>query len=300
VRAVSRAHVVKVVAFREPPSLKPSYPALLSSVQSRALAAGNVYGKPLTKSEIAALEAVSRELRADQVQKKGDLAEDLLAYVQKAVSDKDLPLVVVEGAMVVLEQLYLLERVPSTQADPAKLQAVLSREGMERRWQLVIGADVGAIQYIPAVEELEVALDGSNFNLDTDLDFLFTGFSGDSAWLSPGHLRYHVRRIRLEARPPKGWTRANIWRRWRALKGLGGAVSGAAGEEPDYGMAAPTAPTCRPDPSKPAVTLPLPFPENELFSFASNSDVMCVRSKLGGLIALRNVRPRIMGIEVHL
>lgn len=36
------------------------------------------------------------------------------------------------------------------------LNAVLSEAEMARRWQLVIGADVGSIQYIPAVEELEV------------------------------------------------------------------------------------------------------------------------------------------------
>jgi hypothetical protein len=50
---------------------------------------------------------------------------------------------------------------------------------------------------------LQVAAGGATFALDTDLDFLFTGFSGSSAWISPGHLEYHVERVRLELRQPR-------------------------------------------------------------------------------------------------
>lgn len=41
--------------------------------------------------------------------------------------------------------------------EPPKLPAVMTPEEQLCRWQLVIGADVGAIQYIPAVEELQVS-----------------------------------------------------------------------------------------------------------------------------------------------
>ncbi len=66
-----------------------------------------------------------------------------------------------------------------------------------------VGADVGAIQYIPVVEELSVAPSGETFNLDTDLNVIFTGFTGTSSWLSPGHLRYHVKNVRIELRLPE-------------------------------------------------------------------------------------------------
>jgi hypothetical protein len=36
-----------------------------------------------------------------------------------------------------------------------------------------------------------------------DLDFIFTGFSGDCKWLSPGHLQYNVRNVKIEFRQPK-------------------------------------------------------------------------------------------------
>lgn len=36
-----------------------------------------------------------------------------------------------------------------------------------------------------------------------DLDFLFTGFTGDCKWLSPGHLQYNVRDVKIEFRQPK-------------------------------------------------------------------------------------------------
>jgi hypothetical protein len=126
---------------------------------------------------------------------------------------------------------------------------------------------VGAIQYIPANEQLEVFPEGTSFNLDTvssnmmmplpllfitsshsrnlksrhthpapvqspaagsllghhmtnllstlfwtsflqDLDFIFTGFTGDCKWLSPGHLQYNVRNVKIEFRQPKVGTAA--------------------------------------------------------------------------------------------
>ncbi len=45
---------------------------------------------------------------------------------------------------------------------------------------------------------------------------------------------------------------------------------GSAPTQPDDGKG-----TCRPDPTKPHITLPLPFPENELFIF-TRCVYMCV------------------------
>jgi hypothetical protein len=70
-----------------------------------------------------------------------------------------------------------------------------------------------------------------------------------------------------------------------ALAARHDAAGGRAAAGPSRGAG------CRPDPSRPAVTLPLPFPPNELYIFASDGEVAVMRSKLGGLICLRNKTP---------
>lgn len=84
VAAPSRRACVRVQAFKEPPTARTSATTLLTQVQTRALGSGNLYGKPLTKSEQAALEAVTSELQLqlERASNKEALQEDLLRYVQ--------------------------------------------------------------------------------------------------------------------------------------------------------------------------------------------------------------------------
>ncbi|KXZ44464.1 hypothetical protein GPECTOR_67g304 [Gonium pectorale] len=240
-----------------PPSSAPSSEVLLESLRVRGISPSthNVYGKPLSKSELSALDDASVTKRA--------------------------PLPVVEGAMVVLEMLVASAASASSAEIAAGLDLVAPR-----RWQLVVGADVGAVQYIPAVEELQVAPDGASFTLGTDLDFIFTGFRGPCKWLAPGHLQYDVRHVRLEFRTPKGWRRAAAWLKWR--------WAGMPRREPRWGDSLPTSPTCREDPSAPGVLLPLPFfPTNELRAFLCDGRLALTRSRLtGGLILLLEVDTR--------
>ncbi|GIL68629.1 hypothetical protein Vafri_21874, partial [Volvox africanus] len=222
------------------------------------------------------------------------LLEDLLL---EAAVFKRIPLPVVEGAMALLELLSnkALEAELHAEGDNSVKEspfvddpALLS----QHRWQLVVGADVGGVQYIPAVEELEVSSDKS-FTLGTDLDFIFTGFRGTSEWLAPGHLSYTVRQMRLELRWPKAWRRAAAWLKWRRRLGVPAAAAAALGDEPDWGDSLPTSPTCREDPSQPAITIPLPFPTNEILAFSCDGCVAATRSRLtNGLILLVEVRTR--------
>ncbi|GIM07666.1 hypothetical protein Vretimale_11742 [Volvox reticuliferus] len=132
-----------------------------------------------------------------------------------------------------------------------------------------------------------------SFTLGTDLDFIFTGFRGTSDWLAPGHLSYTVRQVRLELRWPKAWRRAAAWLAWRRRLGGAAATAAAMGDEPDWGDSLPNSPTCREDPSRPAITIPLPFPTNELLAFSCDGRVAATRSRLtNGLILLLEVGTR--------
>ncbi|GLC53780.1 Putative ciliary rootlet coiled-coil protein 2 [Pleodorina starrii] len=258
--------------------------ALLSELQTRARSPGtvNVYGKPYTKTELAALDAAAKHLAGDArgsaaaaggpAALRRHLTEELL--LDAAVS-KRTPLPLVEGAMALVELLPPPDAEAEAEADAGSASggvggdehvpdspALLPRY----RWQLVVGADVGGVQYIPAVEELEVSPDGSSFTLGTDLDFIFTGFSGPCEWLAPGHLSYSVRQVRVELRWPKAWRRAAAWLAWRRrLGGAAATAAAAAGDEPEWGDSLPTSQTCRDDPTAPAANIPLTFfPTNEI------------------------------------
>lgn len=101
----------------------------------------------------------------------------------------------------------------------------------------------------------QVAQGGDTFTLDGDLTRyigLLATFQGTSRWLSPGHLSYHVRRVRLELRAPRGL--AQRLKAWKVKAEL----------EPPPEVSE----LCRPDEDAPALFLPLPFPPNELFVFA--------------------------------
>ncbi|KAG2489248.1 hypothetical protein HYH03_012268 [Edaphochlamys debaryana] len=257
-------------------------------------AATNVYGKPFTKSELSALQAAVTYLSspggggaAAASEGPSALRGRILELMKAAATRRSVPLPVVEGGMVLLE---LMATAAPNLPDPG-LAAVAPQ-----RWMLVVGADVGAVQYIPAVEELEAPPGGDSFTLGTDLDFIFTGFRGPSKWLAPGHLSYTVRHVRIEARTPKAWRRAARWLAWRGAGGQAGSGSSApAGPSagPDFSGCLPASPTCREDPAAPAVDLGLPFfPANEIKAFACDGVVAATRSRLGGLILLLEVGAR--------
>ncbi|GFR50099.1 hypothetical protein Agub_g12244 [Astrephomene gubernaculifera] len=303
--------------------------ALLEALRSRGTApeTRNVYGKPLSKSELSALDAalshLSRDPAAAAALASGPtaLTTHLRGLLLEAGVHKRIPLPLVEGAMVLVELMEAggtgaaaggaadaaaAAAAGSTTTGPAGLAAAAaaatatataaaSGPGLlpQYRWQLVVGADVGAVQYIPAVEELQVAPDGTSFTLGTDLDFLFTGFRGSCQWLAPGHLQYNVREVRLELRWPKAWRRAAAWLRWRATP-RAERWAAAHGREPDWGDSLPWSQTCREDPEAPGALLPLPFfPTNELLAFSCDGKVAVTRSRLtGGLILLLEVGTR--------
>ncbi|KAG2453226.1 hypothetical protein HYH02_002549 [Chlamydomonas schloesseri] len=395
-------------------------------VRAQAPGAENVYGKPFTKSELAALQALVDHVRAGgsggSSSKKtaatataksaaaaaaavagglmlthapsgattaaapamttaaatlaaatavsgGDDAsaaaaaegetQGLEGYLMQLLTEsalaKSVPLPLVEGAMVALELMMMMVMTQQQGLTAAGGGAATAGSGVgggaaaaaaaadpfaTRRWQLVVGADVGAVQYIPAVEELE-ASEGAGcgrvsirmvvvvvvvtaapsgpttFTLGTDLDFIFTGFSGPCQWLAPGHLSYSVRQVRIEARVPKAWRRAAAWALWlqaRGGSGAGGAVSAAsgkpaataaaaaatagalregAGPEPAWGDSLPTSQTCREDPGAWHVNVGLPFfPTNEILAFRTSDVIAATRSRLGGLILMVEVGAR--------
>eukprot|EP00983_Pelagomonas_calceolata_P060309 1146310-Pelagomonas_calceolata.AAC.3 len=106
---------------------------------------------------------------------------------QDAVTHKEHDLGLVHGAMVLVEQLHKLNKGWHGRPSPSEV----SPSDMRQRWQLVVGADVGAVQYIPVKEELQVAEDGATFSLDGDLTpvvGLFTSFSGDSRHVELGKI----------------------------------------------------------------------------------------------------------------
>ncbi|GIM07667.1 hypothetical protein Vretimale_11742 [Volvox reticuliferus] len=143
---------------------------LLADLQNRARSPStvNVFGKPFTKTELTALDAAVSHLSNDAhgsaaaasglTALRRHLLEDLLL---EASVFKRIPLPVVEGAMALLE---LMSHKP-LQIEPFAGGPDTGRENpfvddpallSQYRWQLVVGADVGGVQYIPAVEELEV------------------------------------------------------------------------------------------------------------------------------------------------
>ncbi|GFH23702.1 uncharacterized protein HaLaN_21356, partial [Haematococcus lacustris] len=94
-----------------PPKVASSRASLLSNLEA-AVPQGNVYGKPFSKTELAALRKAVEKLQAESHASAAALGQEalqgkLLAFLKDAAINKTAELQAVEGAMVMLELLYL-------------------------------------------------------------------------------------------------------------------------------------------------------------------------------------------------
>ncbi|GLC45694.1 hypothetical protein PLESTF_000472300 [Pleodorina starrii] len=191
------------------------------------------------------------------------LREHMLSYIEAVSVSQTDDLELVEGAMLLIEQLSLVlgsTAFPPAAAPPppppppasptahAELlqgsgegQSGAASERFSGQWQVLVttggGWPYGRLQYVPIFELLDISEDGRHFRLESKAGQLYTSASGDVTWRrEPDHLHYHVTEFRAE------------------LFGL-------------------------------ALTLPAPTPDNDLrvFAVSPSGATALARSSLGGM-----------------
>ncbi|KAG2425586.1 hypothetical protein HXX76_013629 [Chlamydomonas incerta] len=168
----------------------------------------NCLGKELLPEEVASLTKCleSAHLGVDSCLVDGlpALRHHLMRYLAEAASSQTDDLELVEGAMLLVEQLALAlgddgNSSGSSGTDP--------RRGFRgRQWQTLVTSGGGffgggRLQYVPVIELFEVSEDGSRFRMETKAGPLFTVASGAVTWAEGRpmeQLRYSVSDLRAE------------------------------------------------------------------------------------------------------
>ncbi|KAG2451140.1 hypothetical protein HYH02_004407 [Chlamydomonas schloesseri] len=177
----------------------------------------NCLGKELLPEEVASLTKCldSAHLSVDSCLVDGlpALRRHLMRYLAEASSSQTDDLELVEGAMLLVEQLAIAlgDNGSSNVSSGVDGSSGEARRGFRgRQWQTLVTSGGGffgggRLQYVPVIELFEVSEDGSRFRMETKAGPLFTVASGAVTWVEGRpmeQLRYNVSELRAEL---MGW-----------------------------------------------------------------------------------------------
>ncbi|PNW70997.1 hypothetical protein CHLRE_17g742100v5 [Chlamydomonas reinhardtii] len=136
------------------------------------------------------------------------LRRHLMRYLAEAASSQTDDLELVEGAMLLVEQLAL---ALGDDGNDSRNSATDNRRSFRgRQWQTLVTSGGGffgggRLQYVPIIELFEVSEDGQRFRMETKAGPLYTVASGAVSWAEGRpleQLRYVVSELRAEL---AGW-----------------------------------------------------------------------------------------------
>ncbi|GFR46112.1 hypothetical protein Agub_g7600 [Astrephomene gubernaculifera] len=193
----------------------------------------NCFGEPLTSEERSSLLRCldSARLGVESCLLAGlpALREHLMDYLGAAAATSSDDLQLVEGAMLLIEQISQALDSPlgapaaaegeqaagegssssaavdpssSSSSPPPEPQPQPPLSWFRGQWQVLVttagGWPYGRLQYVPVLELFELSEDGQRFKLETQAGPLSTQAWGQVTWVrQPNHLTYHVSGFRL-------------------------------------------------------------------------------------------------------